>query len=415
MKPRSLLSGVLAMITAITLTACATAAGSGSAAGKVTLTWWDYFDYSPHAQQAVTRLLDKYHATYPEIEVKRTVFRFTEFRAKLAEAAANGTFPDVAAIDNADIPVFASQGMLADLTSRMRVWQGRVTFLDAVQRSVQVGDKAYGIPFRSNTTALWYNKRLFAEAGLTKPPATWDELRVYAKKLTSPTHAGFCFTGAPTEEGTVTLLPLIWQAGSDVSTIGDQASIEALSLVDTMVNEDRSVPKSVIEWSQSDVGEQFAAGRCAMMINGPWVLHSVAKGGFDFDVAPWPSGRNGTASPLGGEILAVGKNSKHLDAAWQLTTWLADPANSLGEVYRGLCSIPNRTSTIDDPAWAWHPMVATFAKQMRSARPRGVYGAKYPEISQTISTMQHQVLSNTHNPTDAATEASHKLRPLLSG
>jgi multiple sugar transport system substrate-binding protein len=382
---------------------------------KVTLTWWDYFEYSPTADKAVTKLLDKYQAAYPEIEVKRTAITFADFRTKLMRAAESGNFPDVAAIDNADVPVFAAQDALADLTSRMRVWQGRVTFLDAVQRSVQVGDKAYGIPFRSNTTALWYNKNLFAEAGLVKPPATWDELRDHARKLTTEAHAGFCFAAAPTEEGTFTLLPMLWQAGGDVATIGDQASIDTLTLINTLVNTDKSVPSSVLGWGQSDVGDQFRLGKCAMMINGPWMLPSVtSQTQFEFDVAAWPAGAKGTASPLGGEVLAVGKDTRQLDAAWQLTTWLADPANSLGEVYRGLGSIPNRTGTIDDPAWAWHPTVTAFAQQMRTARPRGVYGPNYADISQAISTMQQDVLSQRHTPTEAATEAGRIIKPLLS-
>ncbi len=415
MRLRSLLPGALAVILTAGVVGCG---GSGSDRGsdKVTLTWWDYFGYSATADQAVTRLLEKYQATYPEIEVKRTTITFADFRTKLMDAAATGHFPDVAAIDNADVPVFAARNALADLTSRMRVWQGRVTFLDAVQRSVQAGDKAYGIPFRSNTTALWYNKNLFAEAGLGKPPATWDELRDHARKLTTDQHSGFCFAAAPTEEGTFTLLPMLWQAGGDVATIGDQASIDTLTMINTLVHVDKSVPSSVLRWGQTEVGDQFRSGQCAMMINGPWVLPSVAsQTQFEFDVAAWPAGTNGTASPLGGEVLAVGRNTNQLDAAWQLTTWLADPANSLGEVYRGLGSIPNRTSTIEDPAWAWHPVVTAFAQQLRTARPRGVYGPNYAEISQAISTMEQDVLVAGRTPTDAATEASRKIKPLLPG
>jgi multiple sugar transport system substrate-binding protein len=206
---------------------------------------------------------------------------------------------------------------------------------------------------------------------------------------------------------------MLWQAGSDVATIGDQASINALTMLNTLVNTDKSAPADVLRWGQSEVNRQFHAGTCAMMINGPWVLPSMTSVGFDFDVAPWPAGTSGSASPLGGEVLAVGKNTKHLDAAWQLTTWLADPGNSLGEVYRGLGGIPNRTTTIEDSAWAWHPVVTAFAQQMRTARPRGVYGPKYPEISQVISTMEQQVLANGRPPAEAAAEASEKIKRLL--
>lgn len=394
------------------------AAGCGgstpdSTDGTVTLTWWDYFGYSPTADDAVISLIDKFEAANPDIKVKRTAIGFADFRTKLIQAAATGKFPDVSAIDNADVPVFAEQGALVDLTSRVDAWQGRAGFLDAVLRSGQVDDKSYGVPFRSNTTALWYNKDHFAEAGLTQPPATWAELRDYARKLTTDQRAGFCFAAAPTEEGTFTLLPLIWQAGGDVPTIGDAASIEALEFIDTLVNKDRSAPSSVLQWGQSDVGDQFGSGLCAMMTNGPWVLPSVEKGGVAFDVAPWPAGTKGTASPLGGEVLAISKTCRHTDAAWRLASWLADPANNQDEVSAGLGSIPNRQDTIGDETWVWHPTVPAFAEQLQTARPRGVYGDKYAQISQAISTMEQQVLAQGRDPAEAANEAGDKIRALL--
>jgi multiple sugar transport system substrate-binding protein len=381
----------------------------------VTLTWWDYFGYSPTADQAVTALINKYQSSHKNVEIKRTAIGFADFRTKLIQAAATGKFPDIAAIDNGDVPVFNAQGVLADLTPKMQSWPDKENFLDPVIASVKVGDKYFGVPFRSNTTALWYNKDAFAKAGISAPPKTWPELRETAKKLTVDRQAGFCFAAAPTEEGTFTLLPMIWQAGGDVPTIGDQASIDALGLVNALVNEDKSAPKSVLQWGQSDVGDQFGSGLCAMMANGPWVLASVKKGGFAFDVAPWPAGAKGTASPLGGEVLAISKGSAHQDAAFEFATWLADPKNSRDEVGAGLGSIPNRKDTVEDPGWSWHPMVPAFARQMQTAHARGVYGAKYAQISQAISAMEQQVLAQGRKPAEAASEARSKITPLLAG
>jgi multiple sugar transport system substrate-binding protein len=152
-----------------------------------------------------------------------------------------------------------------------------------------------------------------------------------------------------------------------------------------------------------------------MMANGPWVLASVKKGNFAYDVAPWPAGAKGTASPLGGEVLAIAKGSPNLDAAFDLATWLADPANSREEVGAGLGSIPNRKDTVNDPSWAWDPIVPAFAKQMQTARPRGIYGAKYAQISQAISTMEQEVLAQGRKPSEAAADAKSKITPLLAG
>ncbi|MBO3747802.1 ABC transporter substrate-binding protein [Streptosporangiaceae bacterium NEAU-GS5] len=409
-----------ALSLAILATACGSSGGttssssapSGAAGDKVTITWWDYFGYSPQSDQAVNSLIQKYEQSHPNVDIQRTAIGFADFRTKLLQAAATGKFPDIAAVDNSDIPVFASQGALADLTSKMSAWPRKDDYLDFVVQSVQYDKKFYGVPFRSNTTALWYNKDLFKKAGIAGPPQTWQDLRTDAKALTSGKQSGFCFAAAPTEEGTFTFLPMIWQAGGDVPTIGDGASVKALQFVNDLVNVDKSAPKSVLQWGQSDVGDQFGSGLCAMMVNGPWVLGSVEKGKFAWDVAPWPAGDAGTASPLGGEAWAVGKNA-NVDAVWQLADWLADPANSRTEISEGLSSIPNRKDTLDDPAWVWHPMVKAFAQQMPSAHPRGVYGPKYAQISEAVWTMEQEVLSGAKDPQTAADDAKAKIQPLL--
>ncbi|HEV2782645.1 MAG TPA: hypothetical protein VGX25_24910 [Actinophytocola sp.] len=52
---------------------------------------------------------------------------------------------------------------------------------------------------------------------------------------------------------------------------------------------------------------------------------------------------------------------------------------------------------------------------MRTARPRGVYGANYGAIFRTIPTMQHQVLAQHRNPAGAAAGASATIKPRLTG
>ncbi|OLB79700.1 MAG: hypothetical protein AUI14_09310 [Actinobacteria bacterium 13_2_20CM_2_71_6] len=393
--------------------ACGASSNNGSKSGVTTLTWWDYFGYSPQSDDAVKALIQKYEAGHPSVRIARTTVGFPDFHTKLVQSVATGKFPDIAAIDNADLPVFASQGALADMTAYFQAWSQKDEYLPVVQQSIRYDGKDYGIPFRTNTTALWYNLDAFAEAGLTKAPATWDELRADAKKLTTDKRSGVCFSAAPSDEGTFTFLPILWQGGGDVPTIGDPASVAALDFVRDLVVADKSAPPSVLQWGQSDVGDQFGAGRCAMMFNGPWVLGSAKKGGFKFATAPWPAGPSGTAAPLGGELWAVSKAVKDPGVVWQVLSWMADPANSTAEIGVGLSSIPNRKDTVSDKAWDWDPTVATFATQLGSARARGVYGPNYAQISQAVSAMQQQVLARSQDPSAAAKSASFKIKPLL--
>jgi len=414
-RTRRVAAAVLAGIVSFGVAACGSSSPSSKdSAGQTTLTWWDYFGYSPQADNAVKSLIQKYQSSHPNVKIERTTIGFADFHTKIVQAASTGKFPDIAAIDNAEVPVFASQGALADMTKYLDGWAQKDQYLPAVLESTRFGGKHYGIPFRSNTTALWYNQNAFREAGITAPPATWDELRATAKKLTSAKRSGICFSAAPTDEGTFTFLPMLWQAGGDVASLGDAASVAALNHVKDLVVVDKSAPQSVLQWGQSDVGDQFGAGQCAMMFNGPWVLPSAKKGGFPFGTAPWPAGPAGTASPLGGEVWVVSKAVKKTDVAWDVLSWMADPKNSASEIGAGLSSIPNRKDTAGDKTWEWDPNVATFAKQMASARTRTAYGPNYARISQAITAMEQQVLAQGKDPKEAANAAATTIKPLLT-
>ena len=59
---------------------------------------------------------------------------------------------------------------------------------------------------------------------------------------------------------------------------------EALQLWKDLVDEG-SVSKSAVNWKQSDVNDQFIAGKAAMMLNGPWQIPSLQKAKVDFGVA----------------------------------------------------------------------------------------------------------------------------------
>src|SRR5256885_1491465 len=96
------LTGVLAL----GLAACGSSGSSGETKnGVTTLTWWDYFGYSPQADGAVKSLIDKYQGSHPNVKISRTSIGFADFHTKLVQSAATGHFPDIAAIDNADVPV----------------------------------------------------------------------------------------------------------------------------------------------------------------------------------------------------------------------------------------------------------------------------------------------------------------------
>lgn len=389
---------------------CATGVAGDEATEEpnVTITWWDYFGYSPGSNKAVDTLITRYQEAHPNVQIRRTAIPFPEFHTKVVEAAASGTFPDIAVIDTPDVPLLASQGALADLTDRYAGWDKANQFLEPVLESVNHADRLYGVPLRSNTTALIYNKTL-----VPTPPETWEDLRSTAKAATKDGTSGLCFAAGANESLTFNVLPFVWMAGGDVTAINDKPAVDALTFVHDLFNVDRSVPEAALTWSHTDVETEFLAGRCAMMINGPWVLPAMAKAGFQWGTAPLAAGAKGVVSPLGGEAWVIGGKSPNADVAWDVLTWLAESKNSGHELGAGLGAIPNRNDTLNDPVWKWGPGVGAYISQMLSTRSRSMYGPKYAKVSEAIWTMTHQVVKKEKKPQTAANEAHTTIRPLL--
>src|SRR5215475_1348092 len=87
-----------------------------SAQDKVTLEWWDYWGTSGTDYEAVTTIINNYQAAHPNITIERTAIPFGDLKAKVIQAAATGTVPDLVFIDNPDHQAMASQGAFADIT-----------------------------------------------------------------------------------------------------------------------------------------------------------------------------------------------------------------------------------------------------------------------------------------------------------
>jgi multiple sugar transport system substrate-binding protein len=378
---------------------------------KVSMQFWHYYTDNQDFQKALDNAIATYQKENPNVEIKQTAIPFGDLKNKIIQGAATRTIADIVIVDNPDHQAMVAQGAFADITDKLKDSNLPGLYFKGPFSSTVYKGKNYGLPFVSNATALYYNEEMLKAAGIAKPPATWAELQATAKKLTVGDRYGFCFSAVGTEEGTFTFLPFLWSTGSDLNTFGDAGSVKALELWNTLVNKDKSVSRAAIGWSQGDVYQQFIAGKCAMMINGPWQLPNFKKDKvtFKWGVAPWPKDKE-SVSILGGENFALG-NGKNVDEAWKFLSWLTKPEN-LKPLIVTNGSLPNRTDMAKDPTWNSDPIIKLFVEQVSVARPRA-YGAKYPQISEQIWTAFQSVMSGKKSAAEAAKEAAAQIKPLL--
>ncbi len=185
--------------------------------------------------------------------------------AKILQQAASKTLPDVLMIDNPELTQIASTGALTPLSDYGLNADG---FAPGIVAASTYQGKLYGLQPITNTIALFYNKDILEKAGVA-PPTTWDELRAAAKKLTVGKQYGLAFSAPANYEGTWQFLPFMWSNGGDEKNIATPETAAALQFwVDLL--KDGSVSRSVLNWTQADVNDQFRVGNAAMMVNGPW-------------------------------------------------------------------------------------------------------------------------------------------------
>jgi multiple sugar transport system substrate-binding protein len=407
----------------VALTGLAACGGGGddnskkdqNASGATTITWWDYFGYSDAGNRAINGMIAAYEKSHPGVKIKRTSYAYPDFFTKFNQTVATNSTPDIAAMDAGQIPSYAAQGALQDITKYTSSWPVAKQFFPQVIQQVTVDGKTYGVPFRSNSIVLWYNKDAFKAAGISSPPQTWDELRADAKKLTNGEHAGICFPATKDETGTFMFLSFLWQSGSDLQKIGDAGSVNALNYVNTLVNVDKSAPKSVLQWTWDDIAAQFTSGKCATMINGPWVYQAVDTGKKvkHWGVAKLPAGAAGSPAPLGGEAWVIGKSAKNPDAVWKLIQWLGDNQNSFKPIMSGLQSFIVRKDQQGLDGANWSSIVPVVSDQVKVARSRAGYGTKYNQISTAVQNMEQSVLTGQTPAKDAASQAAGEIKPLL--
>ena len=200
----------------------------------------------------------------------------------------------------------------------------------------------YSLPMEATNLALLYNKDLFRKAGLdpNHPPRNWQELKDYAQKLTIDKNkdgkfeqVGFFVPVFPAAGPLGSWMvwqftPFLWQAGGNLINpeqtkvlYNSEAGIKALTLWQEMYNRQK------LNTFTNLFENAFVSKSLAMALDGPWNLprYKDLLKNIDWAFAPLPTGPERNATVVGGEYLAIFKQSKNPDAAWQFIKWMIQP------------------------------------------------------------------------------------------
>lgn len=281
MKKRFISTVLCAAMAASLVTGCGS--GSGNASGgstqaaadtgsKKEVVIWDYFETD--AQKAMmTTLLDGFNASQDEYVASHVYVPFSDYEKQLTLGIASGELPDLVILDGCSMASFISLGLFGDISDADIKWD---EYIAGPMESTMADGRHYGIPFATNCTALFYNKDMFDAAGIAYPDenTTWDDFHEMARTLTKDGVTGFGNAATNTDEGTFQCLQWLYTAGGSYTDI--KGGTEAYELMQEMIS-DGSWSKEVVNWTQSDVNNNFIAGNLAMQQNGPWQIPGITK------------------------------------------------------------------------------------------------------------------------------------------
>ncbi|OMF71469.1 ABC transporter substrate-binding protein [Paenibacillus glucanolyticus] len=329
----------MVIIAALALSACGGKSGdSGNeAAGeKVNLTFTVWGDVNASANEQ--KLADEFNKAHPDIQVKFEPIPSEGYGTKLTTSLAAGQAPDVFLIGEGDYFKYVEKGVVEPLDDYLS--KDSDFSLDIFQKdlidNMNINGKQYYLPKDFNPLALWYNKRMFDEAGLEYPSDdwTWDQLIETSKKLTKKEGNKYTEFGFNAGKWEYPIYTYLWDHGTDIANedgtqaegfMNGEKTVAAIEkYVALSQGEDRVSPTPQDAETLGGDSSMFMTDKLAMMVTGRWVKTDLDKSDVEYGSALIPAGEDGTrTSIIASAGWAINANGKHKQEAYELVKWLS--------------------------------------------------------------------------------------------
>jgi multiple sugar transport system substrate-binding protein len=294
----------------IALGGCSSSSSTPSASGssgQVTLQFYGA-DYGTGPANTTTKYWDAvaaaFHAANPNITVDVQTVDWTDFPTKVATLIQNKQYPDI--LEGNPAPPYAQSGLIyptSDILSQSTISNLIPKFL----KDTEYQGTAYGIPFTTSTRAMYYNKKIFAQAGIASPPKTWAELQTDAAKIKAKGYIGYGMPLGSEEAQAELLLWFLGDGGGYVNSSGQYdinspANVTALNFMKQLAAAGDTEPNPG-GTDRKDVWSDFAQGKVGMVLGSPAVIPIIQAAGIlksgDYATAAVPGENAPLASTLG--------------------------------------------------------------------------------------------------------------------
>ncbi|GAA4673492.1 extracellular solute-binding protein [Frondihabitans cladoniiphilus] len=361
--------GALGLAAVIALSACSSGGTTAAASGGVqtvpttkgdgkTLTVWvmtgDYTDKTIAA-------INKEFTAKTGAKVNVQTQQWANITTKISTALATSTPPDVLDLGNTQVASYAANGALLDLTPYKKDLAQGQTWLGGLEQPATIDKKLYALPGFAGARAVIYNKAMWAKAGITAAPTTFDELTADLDKVkaanTASDFSPFYMPGQFWYAG----MQFVWDAGGQIATadgtkwsagFGSAKAQQGLADFKDFQNTYSTAASQTLDTDAPQQEQIFADGKTSAILDNNWGLGLIQKANPNLatdDIGSFPMpGKSGSTQPtmLGGSDWGIAAKSKNTDLALEWAKIAGSPSIQAKWVYGTDGWIPNSTEGI---------------------------------------------------------------------
>jgi multiple sugar transport system substrate-binding protein len=340
-----ILASGIAILVFITVILILRGTGNNSEGPRVNLEFWGVFD----TYQDFSKTISNFQAIYPNISVNYKQFSFEDYEKELINALAEGRGPDILMIHNTWLPKHIDKlvplpaSIPPDIPRTMTFREYQNQFVEVAVNDLTRNGQIYAIPLYVDTLALYYNRDLFNNAGITEPPRNWDEFNYAVERLTrfdsfnNIVQAGAAIgTSNNINRSTDILMALMIQSGTQMTDDKNTIATFAQSINNIPVGEialkyytDFANPK-VKTYTWNDIQDYsidaFAAGKVAMMFNysHQTKILNAKNARLNYLIAPMPQISDTNIKNFANYwAVAVSKKTSAVNEAWKFLSYLS--------------------------------------------------------------------------------------------
>ncbi|GAB3598337.1 extracellular solute-binding protein [Microbacterium tumbae] len=429
-KTRIAALGAVGAVALLSLTACGGEGGdtAGPEGAGQTLNVWIIQDtLLPETQQELVEAFEEETGATLNIEIQQ----WDQINTKMTAALATDTPPDVVEIGNTNVPLYAANGALADLSDIKGEIGDGGTLLTGLIGPATVGDKVYAAPFYGGSRGVIYNTELWAAAGVDGPPADYAEFTADLDKVAATSdapdfspiympgtlwYAGFSWvmdTGAQIAE----LDGDTWNSGLDSAE-----AVEGLAQYQEFQNAYSTEASRTAPMDSPDPLAVFGTGKTSAIIANAGAIAKLASTYPELEgklgAFPIPSANHaGESAPsfLGGSVIAVSAKSQKQELAKEFIEFITSKDVQIEQLAKENGRIPITNEYIDDVLPELTPEQQPFFEAAKNSYATPA-APGWATVETDLSVLDYfsEVASGTSAPEESAANFSAHLEQALN-